>query len=105
MNGVLKKIISYGLSLMLLSATLHVDLDHEHYDGYSICDIDCDDEKHHSKTHLCEKCLNNNNSLTKREKDVFLIETNRFALLFSTIYFKTSFLNFSLYSRPPPSLI
>ena len=41
----LKSFISYGLSIMLLSATLHVDLGHEHYDGYSICDIDCDDEK------------------------------------------------------------
>ena len=102
MNEVLKKFISFGLSIMALSATLHVDLHHEHYDGYTICDIDCDDEKHHFTTHQCEKCLNKNNSLTKQEKDVLLIDANRFALLFSKIHFKNSFLNFSLYSRPPP---
>ena len=45
MSKMLKSFITYGLSILLLSATLHVDLyHHEHYDGYSICDIDCDDE-------------------------------------------------------------
>ena len=104
MNGVLKKFISYGLFIMALSATIHVDLHHELYDGYTICNIDCDDEKHHFITHQCEKCQNKNSSLTKREKKALLIETNRSALLFSKVHFKNSFLHFSLYSRPPPEV-
>ena len=101
----LKTLITYGLSILFLSATLHVELHYEHYDGYSICDIDCDDEKHHSINHQCEKCLNKNNRLfIQRSND---LSFNRDGLLLCSSYesFKYSYSHFSLYSRPPPSLL
>jgi len=101
----LKTFITYGLSILFLSATLHIDLHHEHYDGYSICDIDCDDEKHHSINHQCEKCLNKNNRLLiQRSNDLSL---NRDGLLLCSSYesVKYSYSHFNLYSRPPPSLL
>ena len=101
----LKSFVSYVLSIMVLSATLHVDLHHEHYDGYNICDINCDDENHHSISHQCEKCLNKNIRLIIQGSiDVPFNESG--SLLYSLDEsFKHSLSNFSLYSRPPPSLL
>jgi len=101
----LKSFISYGLSIMLLSATLHVDLDHEHYDGYSICDIDCDDEKHHSINHKCEKCLNKTNRLIVKEFIELSSNEYRIALYSSNENFEDKIIPFNLFSRPPPSLL
>ena len=68
MNRMLKTFIAYGLSFLFLSAVFHVDYHYQdHHDGYSICDINCDDEKHHSISHQCEKCLNKNNRLIVQE--------------------------------------
>lgn len=101
----IKLFISYGLSIMLLSATFHVDLRHQdHNDGYSICDISCDGENHHSKSHKCEKCLNKTNRLIVQE--FIELSYNGYTTLFYSLNesFKYSFSHFSLYSRPPPSL-
>ena len=68
MNKMLKTFISCGLSFLFMSATFHVDLHYQdNYDGYSICDISCDEEKHHSISHQCEKCLNKTNRLIAQE--------------------------------------
>jgi len=106
MSKMLKSFITYGLSILLLSATLHVALDHhEHYDGYSMCDSDCDDEKHHSTSHQCEKCLNNNNrSIIQGSIDI-PYNSDESVLYFSVKSFKYIFSHFNLYSRPPPSLL
>ena len=102
----LNSFITYGLSILLLSATLHVDLyHHEHYDGYSICDIDCDDEKHHSIFHQCEKCLNNNNSSIIQGSIALSYNSDKSGLYFSVESFNYIFSHFNLYSRPPPNLL
>ncbi|GIS54668.1 hypothetical protein Ct9H90mP29_17100 [bacterium] len=62
-----KHFITYTLSILFLSATLHVDHHHEHHDGYSICDVNCDNESHDSLSHQCEKCLKENNRLIVQE--------------------------------------
>ena len=105
MNKMLKSFISYGLSIMVLSAILHVDLYHEHYDGYSICDISCDEEKHHSISHQCEKCLNKINRLIAQEFIELSFNEYRTALYSSNKDFEDKIIYFNLYSRPPPSLI
>jgi len=106
MNRMLKIFIAYGLSILFLSATLHVDLHHhEHYDGYNMCDIDCDDEKHLSISHQCEKCLNNNNRPIIQESIDLSYNRDELLLYFSDESFKYIFSHFSLYSRPPPSLL
>jgi len=62
-----KHFITYTLSILFLSATLHVDHHHEHHDGYNICDVNCDNESHDSLSHQCEKCLKENNRLIVQE--------------------------------------
>ena len=106
MKRLLKMFISYGVSLLFLSATFHVD-QHHHYhpDGYSICDISCDDEKHHSISHQCEKCLNKNNRLIVQEFIDLPYNKYKRALYSLNESFNETFTIFSLYSRPPPSLL
>jgi len=106
MNKMLKTFITCGISILFLSATLHVDLnDHKHYGGYSICDIGCGEKDHYSINHQCEKCLNKNNRLLISY--YFDLSINQDVLYLYSLdeNFKYSFLNFSLYSRPPPSLL
>ena len=106
MNKMLKTFISYGLSFLFMSATFHVDLHYQdNYDGYSICDISCDEEKHHSTNHKCEKCLNKTNRLIVKEFIELSSNEYRTALYSSNENFEDKIIPFNLYSRPPPSLI
>ena len=105
MNMMLKSFISCGLSIMLLSATFHVDLHHEHHDGYSMCDIDCHDEKHHPMDHHCEKCLNKTNRLVVEGCIDFLFDEHVPLLYSLNERFNDSPKPYSTYSRPPPSLL
>ena len=102
----LRTILTGKLIFLLLGAALHVD---QHYQdpnaGYGICDIGCDKGKHHSISHQCEKCLNNNVSSFIKENNDLLYNSSSFSQFFSNQKFRNYFLNFSTYSRPPPSLI
>ena len=102
----LKNLTTSILSLFLLASIIHVD--HyvgEHQDGYTICDISCDNEKHHWVNHQCQKCLNKNqklfsiididNSINQRKI--------RYSIVKNIIDVKS--IIFDLNSRPPPSLI
>ena len=106
MNRMLKIFIIYGLSFLFISATFHVDLyNQDNHDGYSICDISCDEEKHHSISHQCEKCLNKTNRLIAQEFIEFPSNEYRTALYSSNENIEDKIISFNLYSRPPPSLI
>ena len=106
MNKMLKTFISYGLSFLFMSASFHVDLHYQdNYDGYSICDISCDEEKHHSISHQCEKCLNKTNRLIAQEFIELSSNEYRTALYSSNEIFEDEIIPFNLYSRPPPSLL
>ena len=102
----LKTFILYGLSFLFLSATFHVELYHQdHHDGYSICDINCDDEKHHSISHRCETCLNKKNRLIVQEcinLSFNGLGTSLYSLNESCDDRTTLFI---LYIRPPPKLL
>ena len=105
MKTILKNIITYGLSLLVVATIIHIDHHVDEYqDGYSICGISCDDEKHHSISHKCEKCLNKNNRLIIQE--CIDLSYNGYTTSFYSLNesFKYSFLHFSLYSRPPPQV-
>ena len=102
----LKNIITSILSLLLLATIFHVD----HHIGedqgaYTICDISCDDEKHHAANHKCQKCLNKNqNSHSTKEIDNSINQRKiRYRIVKNTIDVKS--IIFDLNSRPPPSLI
>ena len=101
----LKNITTSILSLFLLASIIHVD--HyvgEHQDGYTICDISCDNEKHHWVNHQCQKCLNKNQKLVSiKDIDNSIIQKKiRYSIVKNTIDVKS--IIFDLNSRPPPSL-
>jgi len=88
---------------MILSMSINVDLYHQdHKGGFSICNIDCGNEHHHSYIEHCEKCLiKNNESLFQNSIELFFDlqfisfkPVNKWQIGSSTI--------FSQYSRPPP---
>ena len=102
----LKTFISYGLSFLFMLALFHGDLHYqENHDGYSICDISCNEEKHHSISHQCEKCLNKTNKFIVQGFIELSSNKYRTALYSSNEIFKDKIISFNLYSRPPPSLI
>ena len=44
MKNILKVLLSSGLSFLLLSSAIHIDSHNLNFtDGYSICEINCDD--------------------------------------------------------------
>ncbi len=102
----LKNITTSTLSLFLLAINIHVD-HHigEHQGGYTICDISCDDEKHHAANHKCQKCLNKNQKLHSiKESDNSINQRKiRHHIVKNIIDVKS--IIFELNSRPPPSLI
>ena len=101
----LKNITTSTLSLFLLAINVHVD-HHigEPQVGYTICDISCDDEKHHAANHKCQKCLNKNQKLhsIKEIDDSINQRKIRYSIVKNTIDVKS--IIFDLNSRPPPSL-
>jgi len=103
---VIKIIVSYGLSLLFLNAILHVDPHkHNHNDGYSICDISCDSEEHHSFSHHCQKCLNKNNKLSTRESVELKYDEDGTTFFFSNESYNKIYFSFNLLSRPPPNIL
>ena len=103
---ILKNIITYGLSLLLVATIVHIDYHvDEHQDGYSICDINCIDDNHHFNNHQCQKCLNKNQRLYLLKEIDFSInqKTTEYYNTKKVIYVKS--IIFDLHSRPPPSLI
>ena len=102
----LNKLITSGLIFLLLGGVVHVDPHHEtHEQGYGMCDISCNEEQHHSNAHHCEKCLNKNSRSIQYEQKDSPRFSNDSLLLLVKHHFKNSYLSFSLYSRPPPSLL
>ena len=101
----LKNLNTSILSLFLLASIIHVD--HyvgEYQDGYTICDIICENEKHHLVNHQCQKCLNKNQKLhSLYEIDNSINQRKiRYSIVKNTIDVKS--IIFDLNSRPPPSL-
>lgn len=105
MKTILKNIIIYGLSLLIVATTFHIDYHvDEHQDGYNICDISCNDERHHSINHQCQKCLNKNQRLYFLTGHNLLINQRTVNYyIIRKINYDNSII-FDLHSRPPPSL-
>ena len=99
----LNTFITYGLSILFLTVTVHHHVHtHEHVDGYNMCDIDCDDSHHTSNSHECEKCVNNNTRVLNQVfNDNIPFQVTPF-LDYTDECFKSNYLCFSLFSRPPP---
>ena len=102
----LRTILTFVLVSLLLGGAFHVDLHYQKQDSdYGLCDIGCEEKKHHSMFHECEKCLNKNtSSIINNNNDLFCAFSS-VSQFFSNQSFRNYSLNFSLYSRPPPNLI
>ena len=106
MNNALKSFVSFSLSFFILSVTLHIDhLDHDHHEGYSICDVSCNDEGHHSSSHHCEKCLNKTNRLMIQASTDAYPSVHYLSIYSLNERSINTLLTFKLYSRPPPDLL
>ena len=106
MKSSIKTLLSYTLSFLLLSALFHIDhLDHDHHEGYSICDVSCNDEGHHSSSHHCEKCLNKTNRLMVQASADVHLNVHHLSIYSLNESSKNTLLTFKLYSRPPPNLL
>ena len=100
-----KKITTYALSVLLLATIIHFDSHlHEYQDGYTICEVSCDDENHNLNNHQCQKWLNKNQKLhSLYEIDNSINQRKiRYSIVKNTIDVKS--IIFDLNSRPPPSL-
>ena len=102
----LRTILTFGLVSLLLGGAFHVDLHYQEQDSdYGLCDIGCEEKKHHSMFHECEKCLNKNTSSVINNNNNLFCAFSSVSQFFSNQSFRNYSLNFSLYSRPPPNLI
>lgn len=101
----INNIISLGLSFFLMVSVVHIEyhLD-EHKEGYNICKIDCQKEKHHSFNHHCQKCLNKCQKLYFVKENIHSFNHNviEYYIAESIAYIESTI--FDLHSRPPPSL-
>ena len=102
----IKSFITYGIIFSTLLTVIHTDEhDYEKHDGYSFCDVDCNDGDHHLNDHVCELCINNNstiilaNASSKISYKYFSYVIPKFE------YQKKSYLISNLLSRPPPILL
>ena len=103
---IIKTLTSVLLAFLVVSGWLHIDhyIQHEH-DGYYVCNIGCNDDSHHSIAHQCDKCLvndSNNPIFEKSSNTIFNQEKYNFFNL--KIRAKSTTIDHTSYSRPPPFL-
>ena len=102
-----KFINTFVLSLLLLGSSVHsASYYNINSSEQGMCDVNCDNKKHRSSSHECDRCLNEETQRLiqekKNESPPFQCET-----LFSLVNTNSTpgFLSIELYGRPPPSLL
>ena len=102
-----KSITTFVLSLLLVGSSVHAASYYNINNGeQGMCDVNCDNKKHRSSSHECDRCLNeeiqrlipeqtNESPPVQSETLLSLVSTN------ST----PGFLSIGLYGRPPPNLL
>ena len=102
-----KAITTFVLSLLLVGSSVHAASYYNTNDSeQGMCDVNCDNKKHRSSSHECDRCLNeevqrlipeqtNESPPVQSETLLSLVSTN------ST----PGLLSIELYGRPPPNLL
>ena len=102
-----KAITTFVLSLLLVGSSVHAaSYYNTNNSEQGMCDVNCDNKKHRSSSHECDRCLNeevqrlipeqtNESPPVQSETLLSLVSTN------ST----PGFLSIELYGRPPPNLL
>ena len=102
----LKTLITYGLSILVLSGGFHV-----HLHGVNpaaepgVCKVDSDNEGSYNSIDQCEKCLTSSIKPTNPNNCDFEHNQNTQSLYSLNKSVKKSIFNYSLFGRPPPILI
>ena len=106
MTNILKVLLASGLSFLLLTSAIHIESYNLNFtDGYSICEINCDDEGHHFSYHKCEKCIIKQTHVDRQEYFEITYPNNLQFYVYYNINKNKTVINHSLYSRPPPQII
>ena len=102
-----KSITTFVLSLLLVGSSVHAASYYNINNGeQGICDVNCDNKKHRSSSHECDRCLNeeiqrltpeqtNESPPVQSETLLSLVSTNSIL----------GFLSIELYGRPPPNIL
>ena len=102
-----KSITTFILSLLLVGSSVHAaSYYNTNNSEQGMCDVNCDNKKHRSSSHECDRCLNEEiqRLIPEQTNEFPLVNSNVLPLLASTN--PTSGLLFiALYGRPPPSLL
>jgi len=102
-----KTITTFALSLLLIGSSVHaVSYYNTNNSEQGMCDVNCDNKKHRSSSHECDKCLNEEiqRLIPEQTSESPLVNGDVLLLLVSTNS-TSGFLFIELYGRPPPSLL
>lgn len=104
MQFCIKSFITYGIIFSTLLTVIHIDVhDHEKHDGYSFCDVECNERHHHLNNHQCEICINNNSTIILVNVGSKISYKYFSHIITKFEYQKKSYLVSNLLSRPPPA--
>ena len=102
-----KTITTFVLSLLLVGSSVHAA---SYYNINSseqgMCDVNCDNKKHSSSSHECDRCLNEEiQRLKPYQTNESPLVYGEMLLLSASTNPTSGFLLIELYGRPPPSLL
>ena len=106
MNFLFRSFITCIIIFCSFLITVHIDehVDEKH-EGYSICNIDCNEGDHHNYNHQCEFCVHNGSTITRTNTSSKISYKNYSYLIPKFKYQKKTTLHSNLLSRPPPKLL
>ena len=102
-----KAITTFVLSLLLVGSSVHAATYYNiNNSEQGMCDVNCDNKKHRSSSHECDRCLNEEiqRLIPDQTNESPLVNGDVLSLLDSTNP-TSGFLLIELYGRPPPSLL
>ena len=102
-----KTITTFALSLLLVGSSVHAA---SYYNTYKseqgMCDVNCDNKKHRSSSHECDRCLNEEiQRLIPDQTNEYQIVNGEVLPILASTNPTAGFLSVELYGRPPPNLL
>ena len=102
-----KTITTFALSLLIVGSSVHAATYYNlNNSEQGMCDVNCDNKKHRSSSHECDRCLNEEiqRLIPEETNESPLVNSGVLPLLASTNP-TSGILLIELYGRPPPSLL
>ena len=100
-------ITTFVLSLLLVGSSVHAATYYNiNNSEHGMCDVNCDNKKHRSSSHECDRCLNEEiQRLIPYQTNESPLVNGEMLLLSASTNPTSGFLLIELYGRPPPSLL